>query len=442
MGKKISLKKGYNLNLLGEAEKQINEIDPDELFGFKPTDFESINPKLIVKEGDKVKAGQALFFDKNQPEIKFPSSVSGIVQEIFRGPKRIVLAIKIIADKNQVYEKCNFSGKLDQENVLKYLLHTNLWWIIQQRPFGCIANPNDRPKGIFISGFDTSPLAPDLSYLIQGNQEAFNKGLEMIHALAGGNLHIGAKKDTQALFNYGEIYEFSGPHPAGNVGIQIHHISPVMPGQLAWTVDVQNVILLGNILLTGEYHTERIIPITGSQVNNPEYLKLKIGQSLESIYGRYTIGEENRYIQGNVLTGKSSSENDYLSFNTKQITIIPEGRYQEFMGWVLPSTKKLSLSRTLFSWIFKNKKFKVDTNTHGEQRPFVVTGQYEKVLPMNIMPVQLLKAILSKDIEKMEALGITEVIEEDLALCEFVCSSKIDVQKIIREGLDLLKSES
>jgi Na+-transporting NADH:ubiquinone oxidoreductase subunit A len=442
MGKKISLKKGFNLSLLGEAEKQINEIDPDELFGFKPTDFESINPKLIVKEGDKVKAGQALFFDKNHPDIKFPSTVSGKVLEILRGPKRIVLAIKILSDKKQVFEKCKFSGKLTKENVQKFLLETNLWWIIQQRPFGCIANPNDTPKGIFISGFDSSPLAPDLSYLIQGNQEAFNKGLEMIHALADGNLHIGAKKDTEALFKLGEIHEFSGPHPSGNVGIQIHHISPVMPGQLAWTVDVQNILLLGNILINGEFNTERIIPITGSQVNNPEYLKLKIGQSLASIYNRYTQRDENRYIQGNVLTGKSSSEDDFLSYHSKQLTIIPEGRYKEFMGWVLPSFEKLSLSKTLFSWILKNKKFKVDTNTHGEQRPFVVSGQYEKVLPMNIMPVQLLKAILAKDIEKMEALGITEVIEEDLALCEFVCSSKIDVQKILREGLDLLKSES
>jgi Na+-transporting NADH:ubiquinone oxidoreductase subunit A len=441
MGKSIRLKKGYDINLIGEASKEVLEIPAAEIFAVKPTDYLSLTPKLVVKEGAEVLAGDSLFFDKQRPEINFPSPVSGEVVEIVRGAKRKVLEIRILADKTVKYAEVKVPATLDPGNIKETVLRANLWSLFKQRPYGIIPNSVDTPKAIFVSTFDSAPLAPDLSFVISLNKDAFDKGLAVLDILSGGNLEVGVASSNPVSVTSGNTNEFSGPHPAGNVGIQIHHVSPIKSGEKVWTMGVQDVIVLGNLFNTGEYHAERMVALTGSKVIGPVYIKAKVGQSLTAVLAEKVTGDNVRYIQGNVLTGKVSHKEDTLSFHTSQITVIPEGNYSEFLGWTLPGLNKLSLSRTFFSWLMPNKKYDLDTNTHGERRPYVVSGQYERVLPMNIMPVQLMKSIMANDVERMEALGIYEVVEEDMALCEFVCTSKIEVQKVLREGLDLMLTE-
>ncbi|WP_304236758.1 Na(+)-translocating NADH-quinone reductase subunit A [Jiulongibacter sediminis] len=440
MGKSFRLKKGFDIQLVGEAAKEIQEIPASEIFAVKPPDYLGVTPKLTVKVGSEVLVGDSLFYDKKRPGINFPSPVSGEVVEIVRGAKRVVLEIRILADKEQKSSSVSLPSDLTPSSIKEAILKGNLWSIFKQRPFAKIASPEDQPKAIFVSTFNSAPLAPDLDFVISQDQAAFDKGLEILNILSEGKLNIGKHAESSLSVNVGDVHTFSGPHPAGNVGVQIHHISPVRPGDLVWHLDAQDVILLGKFFADGQYHTERIIALTGSEVKDPKYLKLKIGQSLKPVFEGIS-DEDVRYIQGNVLTGDTSHAEDFLSFYISQLTVIPEGAHSEFLGWLLPSTSKLSLSRTFFSWLMPKKKYDLDTNTHGEERAFVVSGQYEKVLPMNIMPVQLLKSIMAKDIERMEALGIHELAEEDLALCEFVCTSKIDVQQILREGLDLLEEE-
>ncbi len=442
MGKSIRLTKGYDIKLTGEAQKEIFDVSAAELYAVKPTDFRSLVPRMLVKVGDEVQIGDPLFSDKKNETIQFASPVSGEIVDIVRGAKRRILEIKILPDKEQKYSQVEIPKSLTSVTVKETLLKANLWFLIRQRPFNITADPADEPKGIFVSLFDTAPLAPDHGFLLADNRQSIERGLEVLHALAGGKLYLGVNAGSDFSFPGAEVNQFSGPHPSGNVGIQMHHTHPLQPGQKAWYVDFQDVITIGNLFTTGRFNPERVIALTGSEVSKPAYYRLKLGQSLKSLFSENINGDNVRYIQGNVLTGATSHSEDFLSFFVSQLTIIPEGAHSEFLGWLLPSTSKLSLSRTFFSWLMPNKKYSLDTNLHGEERAFVVSGQYEKVLPMNIMPVQLLKAILAKDIERMEALGIHEVSEEDLALCEFVCTSKINVQEIVREGLDMMMAEA
>ncbi|UBM57955.1 Na(+)-translocating NADH-quinone reductase subunit A [Marinilongibacter aquaticus] len=438
MSRTVLLKKGYDIKLIGEAAKEIQEVPYTEVFAVKPTDYLNLVPKLTVKVGDEVLVGDCLFHDKKNEEIRFPSPVSGEVVEIVRGAKRKVLEVRILADKDQREAQTVLPENLNREEVIATMLKGNMWSLIRQRPFNTVAKPEDKPKAVFISTFDSAPLAPNLSFVIQQDSEAFQKGLEIVNILADGALHIGLAADSNLNFSVGESTVYKGPHPAGNVGVQIHHTKALKPREKVWYIDVQDVILLGRFFQTGTYVPTRLVALTGSEAVNPSYLKMRIGQSLESVWGDQ---DGVRLIQGNVLTGSRSQKEDFLSFYTAQLSMIPEGHESEFLGWLLPSSKKLSVSRTFFSWLMPNKKYALNTNLHGEERAFVMSGQYEKVLPMNIMPVQLLKAILAKDVEKMEALGVHELAEEDLALCEFVCTSKIEVQRILREGLEILQEE-
>ncbi len=442
MGINVRLRKGFDIKLAGKALNDITEIPASDIFAVKPTDFQSLTPKLLVKQGDEILAGQALFYDKSNPEINFPSPVSGEVLEIVRGDKRKVLAVKILADKETKNIKVKIPEVLDIDGIRNTIAAANLWPVFRQRPFAVIVDPADTPKAIFVSTFDSAPLAPDLSYVINQNRQAFDKGLEVLNILSGKNLQVGVSGENGLKdIKSGEVNSFSGPHPAGNVGIQIHHVSPVKAGEKVWYVDAQDVVVIGKLFRDGIYDATRIVPITGSEINDPKYLQLKVGQSLSGVYQKLVKGNNVRFIQGNVLSGAMSHPEDYLSFYTSQLTAIPEGDQPEFLGWLLPSAGKLSLSRTFFSWLMPGKIYDLDTNMHGEERAFVMSGQYEKVLPMNIYPVHLLKSILAKDIERMEALGIYEIAEEDFALCEFVCTSKINVQEIVRDGLDLMRSE-
>ena len=453
MAKPITLQKGYNIKLVGEAGFTHTDLPVSEVVAIKPPDFPGLVPKLMVAEGDEVLAGQPLFFDKNNPRIKFVSSVSGEVAEVVRGAKRRIMEVRIIPDRGERrYTKGTPSDPLilSREEIIERLLEAGCWNYIRQRPFSLIANPEDTPKSIFVSCFDTAPLAPDLGYIVDFDKENFQTGLVVLNQLAAGNLHVGIRakateKDVSAddfkIISPERIHPVQGPHPAGNVGIQIHHLDPIKKGEVVWYVHPQDVIIIGRLFREGRYRADRVVALTGSSVKAPQYFRAVTGQTMASILNSKLEDNTARIIQGNVLTGTTSSSDDFLSHYTNQITVIPEGDEPEFLGWLTPGIKKLSLSRTFFSWLFPNRNYQLDTNMHGEERAFVMTGQYDKVLPMNIMPVILLKSILARDIERMEQLGIYEVAEEDFALCEFVCTSKIEVQRIIAEGLDMVRLE-
>ncbi|MCW5923580.1 MAG: Na(+)-translocating NADH-quinone reductase subunit A [Saprospiraceae bacterium] len=448
MGKQITIRRGYDIKLEGAAEKKISDVAASDVIAVKPPDFPSVTPKLLVEPGDEVLAGQPIFFDKNRPDLRFSSPVSGEIAEVVRGEKRRIMEIRIIPDKGGMryveFPKEN-PANMHRDDIVKRLLESGCWNYIRQRPYSLIANPDDTPKSIFVSCFDSAPLAPDLDYIKDFEPESLKTGLEVLAKLSADKVHLGLKPGQQEgdfpgthCLNH---HFFKGPHPAGNVGIQIHHIDPIEKGDTVWYVHLQDLLIIGRLFLEGRYRAERLVALTGSCATWPHYLRVMTGQRMSDLVGGRLKTEHSRVIQGNVLTGKTSSAEDFLSFYTNQITAIPEGDQPEFLGWLLPGFNKLSLSRTYLSWLFPNRTYDLDTNLHGEERAFVMSGQYDRVLPMNIYPVFLLKAILAKDIERMEALGIYEISEEDFALCEFVCTSKIEVQKIVAEGLDYVRLE-
>ncbi len=434
---------------MGEAIKKISTLAVPEAVASKPPNFTGITPRLLVREGEEVQSGTPLFSDKTNEAIKFCSPVSGEVLEIVRGEKRRILEIRILADKNTEYlafPKAN-PHDLSREQIIEALLNAGAWPFIRQRPFGIIANPADKPKSIFIPAHDTNPLAPDNNFILESTGADFQTGLNVLQKLTDGKVHLNVSPDQDGATSFVQakgvaINKFSGPHPAGNVGVQIHHIDPLNKGEVVWYLYPQDVLILGRLFNHGTFDATRTIALTGSQVKEPKYYKTVVGASIKSLLADGGLKEEeNRIISGNVLTGRQILSDGYLDFYDSQITVIPEGRDPEFLGWLRPGFEKLSMSRTFFSWLSPNKKRDLNTNMHGEERPFVVTGEYEKVFPMDIYPVQLLKSILIEDIELMENLGIYEVVEEDFALCEFVCTSKIESQDIIRRGIELIRKE-
>lgn len=438
-----------NIKLVGEADKIVSDLSLPETFAIKPSSFIGVIPSLLVKQGDEVQAGTPLFCDKNNEVIKFCSPVSGEVIDIIRGEKRKIVEVKILADKEITYVpfgKAN-PADLSREDIIQALLNSGAWPFIRQRPYGVIANPSQTPKSIFISAFDSSPLAPDYNFIMQGDDTVFQTGLDALRKLTDGKIHLNINADTTPATVFMnakgvQINIFTGPHPAGNVGVQIHHIDPVNKGETVWCINPQDVLIIGRLFIMGKFDASRTIALTGSRVKHPKYYKTIIGSAVKNMIA--DAGLENgvsRIISGNVLTGKQIIEDGYLDFYHSQITVMPEGNEPEFIGWIKPGLDKLSMSRTFFSWLKPQKKHDLTTNMHGEERPFVVTGEYEKVFPMDIYPVHLLKSILIEDLELMEQLGIYEVVEEDFALCEFVCTSKIESQEIIRKGLDLVRKE-
>ena len=449
MSKNIKIKRGLNIRLEGEARLVCADLPLPEIFAVKPPDFTGLIPKLSVKEGDEVKSGTPLFYDKHNEEIKFCSPVSGEVIEIVRGEKRSILEIKILADKEISYLSFTQADprELNREEIIQSILNAGVWPFIRQRPYGIIANPLDNPKSIFISAFDSNPLAPDYNFIMQGQENNFQTGLYAIQKLTAGKvyLNINGSNNTASVFTNAkavEINNISGPHPAGNVGIQIHHIDPINKGETVWYINPQDILIIGRLFNEGKLDAARMIALTGAQVVEPKYYKTIVGSTVKNIIADGGLKEgENRVISGNVLTGVQITPDGFLGFYDTQVTVIPEGHEAEFMGWLAPGFNKFSMSRTFFSWLNPNKKHNLNTNLHGEERPYVVSGEYEKVLPMDIYPVQLLKSILIEDVEMMEKLGIYEVAEEDFALCEFVCTSKIKSQEIIRKGLEIIRKE-
>ncbi|MBK6526530.1 MAG: Na(+)-translocating NADH-quinone reductase subunit A [Crocinitomicaceae bacterium] len=450
MSKTITIRKGLDIKLIGEAEKVKSGVDFANNFVIKTTDFHGLTPKLVVKIGDKVKAGSVLFFDKNRESIKFTSPVSGEVTDIVRGEKRKILQINITATADVAYEDfgAKDASKLSGDEVKNHLLTTGLWPLVKMRPLDIIANPADKPKAIFISAFDSSPLAPDYDYVLHGENAAFQAGITALSKLAP-KVHLtvnggGAPDSTFSNAKDCQINKISGKHPAGNVGTQIHHIDPINKGEVVWTINAQDVAIIGRLFLTGKYDASRIVALTGSEVKAPKYYKMTIGSPVAKLLNGAINDGDVRIISGNVLSGTKISKDGNLGYYDNQITVIPEGTEPKFMiskGWLEPGFGKFSTNRSYFSWLMPNKKYRMDTNLNGEIRNFVVTGEMEKVFPFDIYPMQLIKSVMYNDIDLMEKLGIYEVAPEDFALCEFVCTSKIDIQNVIREGLDVIQKE-
>ena len=445
MSEHIRLKRGLDIPLAGAAPAKIAETVAPDLVAVKPTDFKALVPKLAVKEGDLVKAGDALFVDKLRPEVRFCSPCSGSVQAVVRGDKRKLLAVVVKADGQQQSVKYDAvdCAKMDKQAMTEALLERGLWPFIKQRPYGIVANPADSPKGIFVSAMNTAPLAPDAEFIMQGQMEYLQKGIDALARLTSGKVYLSTRSGSAFESLKGaEIYTFDGPHPAGNVGVQINHISPINKGEIVWTVDLVSLAAIGRCLATGAYDMTRLVAVTGPAAKEPAYVKAVQGVSLAALK-KYAQEGNVRFVSGDVLTGENVGADGYLGFFDSQVTLLEEGDYYEMLGWIKPlRLKKFSFSHLYWSWLSgKKKTYSLDTNTNGGPRAFVVSDVYGKVLPMDIYPVYLLKACLAKDIEKMENLGIYEVIEEDFALCEFVCPSKIEIQKIISDGIDLMLKE-
>ncbi len=453
MSKTIKLKRGFDINLAGKPDKKISSSTPSETYAIKPTDFPNITrPKLLVNEGDTVKAGSPLLYDKFMEDVMFCSPVSGEVVEIKRGEKRKLLEVKVLADKEIVYEDYKkFSPSdvagLSREDAIAAMVKGGVWPNIIQRPYGLVADPSSEPKAIFISGFDSNPLAPDLAFQLDDKAQYFQSGLDVLKKMTSGKVHlnINGQAEVAQVFSQAtgvEINKISGQHPAGNVGVQIHHLDPINKGDIVWTVTPYGVAQIGQLFIEGKYDASKLIAVTGSEVKDPAYVKTYVGAQVGKLAGDKVSGTNLRFISGNPLTGENVGQEGYLGFYHGQVTVIPEGDYEEFLGWLKPSATKLSFHKALglLSFLNKKKEYVVDTNTHGEDRPFVVTGAFEEVLPMDILPTYLFKAILAEDFDDMEALGIFELVEEDVAICEFIDPSKHELQKLLRQGIDLIKN--
>ncbi len=450
MSEHIRLKKGLDIPIRGEAVQKITKTIVPDIIAVKPTDFRGLIPKLEVKEGDRVKAGSALFCDKMRPEIHFCSPCSGIVESIVRGEKRKLLEVRVKADSNTEYIQFDSVkiGQMGKEQVTQLLLERGLWPCIKQRPYGIVANPADQPKAIFISGMDTAPLAGDMDFILNKKLEYLQTAIDAISKLTKGGIRIGLNAKTYAGSDLhklkGVIYHtFLGPHPAGNVGVQINCISPINKGEVVWTIDMPLLAAIGKSLTEGKYDMSRVIAITGPRVNEPSYVNGIAGMSMKSVSDYFDKGDGDvRIVSGNVLTGDNVGIDGYLGFFHNQITAISEGHYCEMFGWAKPfRLKKFSFSHSYWSWLCSKKKYDMDTNINGGVRAFVLSNVYSKVLPMDIYPTYLFKAILAGDIEKMENLGIYEILEEDVALCEYVDPSKIEIQSIVTQGIDLMLKE-
>lgn len=449
MSKVIKLKKGLDIKLKGVAERRILDMSTAARYGIAPSDFPGLTPKLLVQPGETVEAGSPLFFDKKRPEILITSPVSGTVLAVNRGEKRAILNIEIEADKNQRYKQFDMPMSLDREAVIELLLSAGLWPCIIQRPYGIVANPQDMPKAIFVSGFDSAPLAPDMNFALANRYADLNKGFDVLRKLTVGKVYLGLSVKSEGMLNALngiDIHYFDGPHPAGNVGVQISRTDPINKDDIVWTADIQNVAMIGRFFSTGQVDMTKMYAVAGSEVGRSGYIQAVVGASVADIARvaecRPThVGDKLRYISGDVLSGTNVGNEGYMGFYTNMLTVIPEGDKYEMLGWAMPRLDKFSVSRTYLSWLQPGRKYIVDTNLHGGHRPFIVTGLFERYVPMDIYPMYLLKAIIAQDIDKMEALGIYEIVPEDLALCEFVDPSKNDIQQIVRDGINLMIKE-
>lgn len=450
MANVIKLRKGLDINLKGKPATELFSVETSPMYALKPGDFTGVMPKVTVREGDHVKAGEALFVDKNHPEVKFVSPVSGTVRGVDRGERRRVMAIRVEADREQEYVEHGPRdvSRMSADEVKALLMESGLFAFLRQRPYDITATPDNHPKAVFVSAFDSRPLAPDFEFVLRGQEADFQAGLDILGRLAPVCLGISARQQSAALRGAKgvRLTVFDGPHPAGNVGVQIHHVDPINKGEQVWTLGAEEVIFIGRLVRTGRVDLTRTIALAGSEVLHPAYCRLKVGAYLFPLL-RDRLKKSDyrlRIIDGNVLTGHWIQPDGFLGAHSTQVTVIPDGSdVDEFFGWIMPRLNDFSTSRSYFSWLFGRKReYTLDARVKGGERHMIMSGEYDRVLPMDILPEFLIKAILAGDIDRMEALGIYEVAPEDFALCEFVDSSKLELQRIVREGLDLLRQEN
>lgn len=448
MSDQIRLKKGLNLPIAGEALCEVTARVAPDLVAVKPTDFRGLVPRLLVKEGDSVKAGTPLFADKKCTAMVFCSPVSGTVDAVVRGDKRKLLEVRIKADgKNEAVQfDVPKASSLDKKGMTELLLQSGLWPCLKQRPFGTIADPEAEPKAIFISGMNTKPLGAKYEFTLKDDVAAIQAGIDALGRLTKGGVHLSlcAKSFSGSVFNKLSgvvMHQFEGPHPAGNVGVQINHISPINKGEVVWTVDLPLVAVIGRFMLKGVYDTRRTIAVAGPAAVKPAYAEVTAGVSMKQLAGFFAEGNV-RVVSGDVLSGEAVGREGFLGFYDDQVSVLKEGDYFEMFGWMNPlRSKKFSVSHAYPAFLHCKKKYAMDTNENGGERPFLMNDVYDKVLPMDIYPLYLFKACLAGDLDKMEQLGIYEVIEEDVALCEYVCPSKIEIQNIVRQGIELMMKE-
>lgn len=447
MANVIKIRKGLDINLKGKASTKFFEVKPSEEYALLPDDFHGVKAKVVVKPEEHVKAGGVLFVNKNNPEMKFVSPVSGVVSQVERGARRKVLSVRVTPDADQQYEvfETKKVENMTGEEVKELLLKTGLFAFLQQRPYDRVANPSETPRAIFVSGFDTKPLAADFEVVLKGEEANFQAGLTALSKMAKTYLSISSKQTNTALTAAKdvEVNVFDGPHPAGNVGVQIHHLAPINKGEVVWTIGPEEVLFIGRLLSTGKVDLTKTIALVGSEVANPSYCKVLLGAQLTNVFaGRVNLERPLRYISGNALTGTQITANGFLGAKASEVTVILEGSdIHEAFGWIMPRLSDFSVSRSYFSWLRKKHEFTMDARIKGGERHMIMSNEYDQVFPMDIYPEYLVKAIIAGDIDQMEALGIYEVIPEDFALCEFVDSSKLEVQRIVREGLDAMYLE-
>lgn len=441
MSKVIKLRKGLDINLVGSAEKVVTTAPSSQQYALTPEDYVGVTPKLLVAVDQRVKAGEPIFFDKENPEVLFTSPVSGTLKQVVRGDKRKILSIEIESDG--AMESVQFEKAATAEQAKQLLLSSGMWPMIKRRPFGTIAKVDELPRAIFVSGFDTAPLAGDLDFMVGDRIKDIEAGVALLKLMTGKEVFITLRSSASVLSKVQgvKINYVEGRHPAGNVGVQISALAPIAKGEVVWTVDIQHLAMIGSLAITGKVDFSKMVAVVGSGVKKPSYCKVICGAQMASVLGGNFVGGNYRLINGNPLCGNSTSMEGAVGFYNNQITVIPQGDEYELLGWAMPRFNKFSFSKGYFSWLMPGKKYNLDTNLNGGERAFVMNGLYEEVLPMDIYPVYLLKAVMAGDIDKMENLGIYEVVEEDLALCEFICPSKIEWQKTLRQGINLMIKE-
>ena len=453
MANVIKLNKGLDINLKGRAEEQKIQLKSNGKYALVPDDFEGVTPKVVVREGDKVQAGDALFVNKQYPEVKFASPVSGTVSAVVRGERRKVLCVKVDADAKQSYVDFGKKdvSKLDGKAVIDALLEAGLFGYIDQLPYAVSTNPSVMPKAIFVSALRDKPLACDFQFEAKGQEQDFVTGIQALSKIAKTHVGLGIQPDFQTeirklgIDQFAELTIFDGKCPAGNVGVQVNHIDPVNKGEVVWTIGDPTVVLfIGRLFNTGKVDLRRTVALCGSEVKSPACVDMLVGEELSTLLSNsYDASKSVRIINGNVLTGKPTTKEGYLGAHASEITVIPEGNdADELLGWILPRFKQFSVNRSYFSWLCGNKSYALDARIKGGERHMIMSGEYDRVLPMDIYGEYLIKAIIAGDIDRQEALGIYEVSPEDFALAEFVDSSKLELQRIVREGLNILRKEN
>ncbi len=448
MEKTFKIRKGLDLNLAGEAQPQLQKAGMAQVYALVPDDFHGVKPRPVIKEGEHVDAGGTLFVDKNDERVCFVSPVSGTVTAVERGERRKVMSIQVKPDAEMRYKTFDVpqGNKLTADSLLDLLLESGLFAFFRSRPYDVTASPATKPRGIFISAFSKMPLAADFSFVLQGQEDDFQRGISALSLLAPVSVGIRPEQEsTLGQLRDATVYGFDGPNPSGNVGVQINHIAPINKGETVWTLGAEETLFVGRLLRTGRVDLTRRIAMAGSDMLHPQYVETLVGARLDHLVdGKTSTAHSVRLIDGNPLVGKKATPASFLGAHTTELCAIPEGDDRvEVLGWIAPRLNDYSTSRSYFSWLQgKNRHYDLDCRIKGGQRHMIMSGEYDRVFPMDIYAGYLVKAILTGNIDRQEELGIYEVAPEDFAVAEFADSSKLELQRIVREGLDILRKEN